>query len=453
MKVAVVGSSHGGYEAVRGVLQQFPDAHIDWYEKGDFISFLSCGMELYLQGVVKDVNSVSYATIPEMEDKGVHVHINSEVTNIDPDGHKLTVVDVQNGQEESADYDKLILSVGATPFKLPVAGKELQNIYAMRGRDWAIKLREAEVKPDIKNVTVVGSGYIGIEAAESFAKAGKHVTIVDMNPTILGTYLDTEFTEILEEELKANDVDLRLSQSVKEYVGNSDDKVTSVISTTGDTWDADLVIETAGIRPATKWLAGIVDLDDHGMIKTDEYQQTSNPDIFAVGDATEIEFAPTGKKQLIALASSARRQGRSAAANLEGHKRKTTAVSGSSALHVFNYKFASTGVKDVTAKGLGVDVESVFVTDTKVPPFVPAEHNAEVFFKLTYDPKTRVVMGAQIMSKMDTTANINAISLAIQQHMTVDDLAYADFFFQPGFDRPWNIMNVAAQKAEQKLDK
>ncbi|WP_413627130.1 FAD-dependent oxidoreductase [Fructilactobacillus vespulae] len=453
MKVAVIGSSHGGFEAVRGVLHDFPDAEITWYEKGDFVSFLSCGMELYLQGIVKDVNSVSYATVPGMEAEGVSVKINSEVTKINPEKHTIEVKNVNNGETVEDQYDKLVLSIGAVPFELPVPGRELDNIYAMRGRDWAILLKKAEIDPEIKNVTVVGSGYIGIEAAESFAKAGKHVTVIDNNPTILGTYLDSEFTDILGNELTKQGMELRLSQSVKEYVGNADNKITDVITTKGDKYPADLVIETAGIRPNTAWVKDVVDVDDHGFIVTDEYQETSQPDIFAVGDATKIEFAPTGKKQVIALASNARRQGRSAAYNLMEKRRKTTAVSGSSALHVYDYKFASTGVKDVTADQLGVDVKSVLVKDTKVPAFVPEPRNADVYFKLTFDAKTREVKGAQIMSVQDVTANINAISLAIQQHMTVDELAYADFFFQPGFDRPWNIMNIAAQKAQDELDK
>ncbi|WP_429970775.1 FAD-dependent oxidoreductase [Fructilactobacillus sp. Tb1] len=453
MKVAVVGSSHGGFETVRGVLHDFPNAEIDWYEKGDFVSFLSCGIELYLQNVVKDVNSVSYATIDGMEAKGVHVHINSEVASINPAEHSIKVVDVNNGQTTESKYDKLVLSVGAVPFELPVPGKELGNIYAMRGRDWAILLKQAEVNPDIKNVTVIGSGYIGIEAAESFAKAGKKVTIIDQNPTILGTYLDPEFTDILTTELVDNGLSVKNDQSVKEFIGNDKGMVSGVITTTGETIPTDLVIEAAGIRPATEWLKDTVKLDNHGLIVTDEYQETSQPDIFAVGDATEIEFAPTGTKKLIALAPNARKQGRSAAYNLMEKRRKTTAVSGSSALHVYSYKFASTGLKDVTAKQMNLDVASVYITDTKVPPFVPAEDNAKVYFKLTYDPRTREVMGAQIMSKMDVTANINAISLAIQQHMTIDDLAYADFFFQPGFDRPWSVMNIAAQKAQDQLAK
>ena len=167
---------------------------------------------MYLQGVVKDVNSVSYATIGGMEAKGVHVHINSEVTSIDPEQHSIKVVDVNNGEETESKYDKLVLSLGAVPFELPVPGKDLKNIYAMRGRDWEILLKKAEVDPDINNVSVIGSGYIGIEAAESFAKAGKKVTIIDQNPTILGTYLDSEFTDILTKTLEDHGISIETSQ-------------------------------------------------------------------------------------------------------------------------------------------------------------------------------------------------------------------------------------------------
>jgi NADH peroxidase len=206
-------------------------------------------------------------------------------------------------------------------------------------------------------------------------------------------------------------------------------------------------VEAAGIRPNTAWLKDTLDLDQTGRIKVDDYMQTSQPDIFAVGDSVMAKFAATGKEAPIALATVARRQGRFAALNIEKPTHKFPGVSGSSALSVFDYKFASTGVKQGTAGKYGVDVKSVLIKDTQRPAFVPETQNPEVYFKLSYDPKTRRVMGAQIMSKADVTANINAIALAIQGKMTIDDLAYADFFFQPGFDRPWNIMNVAAQQA------
>lgn len=265
----------------------------------------------------------------------------------------------------------------------------------------------------------------------------------------MSLYLDQEFTDELTTEMQAHNIYPAVGQSVKEYRG-ADGKVTKVVTDQAE-YDADLVIEAAGIRPNTAWLKDVLDLDRSGRIKINEYLQTSQPDIFAVGDATVVKYAPIGEEIPIALATNARRQGRYAAKNLVTADQPVPAVSGSSALSVFDYHFASTGIKEGTADKSGVKTQSVVVTETYRPHFVPADENPEVKFKLTFDPETGRILGAQIMSKADVTANINAISLAIQGKMTVDDLAYADFFFQPGFDRPWNIMNVAAQKAQRLM--
>ncbi|BDR56421.1 FAD-dependent oxidoreductase [Xylocopilactobacillus apis] len=449
MKVIVIGSSHGGFEAVQELLQDYPNAEIQWYEKGDFISFLSCGMQLYLEGLVKDVNSVRYATKEGMEKKGVHVFVKQEITEINPSQHQVTVRNLNDDSTRTESYDKLIISTGAIPSKLPVAGNDLENIYFMRGRDWAMKLKRATVEPNIRNVVVIGSGYIGIEAAEAFAKAGKNVTVIDILPRILGTYLDSEFTDVLAPELEKHNVNLALGQSVQKFEGENG-TVKQVITDKGS-FDADLVIEAAGVKPNTQWLENTLELNPDHTIKTDAYQRTSAEDIFAVGDATLVTFAPTDQPAKIALATNSRRQGRFAVKNLEKETIPTPPVSGSSALSVFKYHFASTGIKDATAGSYGIKTESVYVEDTWRPAFVPEDHNAKVQFKLTYSPEDGRILGAQIMSTADVTANINTISLAIEKHVTVDELAYTDFFFQPGFDRPWNIMNVAAQKAQLKM--
>ena len=451
MKVIVVGSSHGGYETVRGILADQPNTEIQWYEKGDFLSFLSCGMQLYLEGTVKDVNSVSYATPAGMSAQGVHVFVQQEITKVDAANQTVHVVNHADGTERDENYDKLVLSVGAVPFELPVPGHDLQNVYAMRGRDWAIKLKAKTVDPTVKNVVVIGSGYIGIEAAEVFAKAGMHVTVIDLLPRLLSLYLDEEFTDTLTQTMADHGIDAATGQSVKSFEG-VDGQVSAVVTDQG-TYPADLVVSAAGIRANTAMLDGVVDLDDHGLIKINDYLQTSDENIYAVGDATLVPFAPTDGINRIALATNARRQGRIAAKNLLGTQMPMPAVSGSSALSVFDYHFASTGIKAGTSEKLGVKSASVMVTDTARPKFVPADAgNAKVWFKLTFDPTDGRILGAQIMSKADVTANINTIALAVQAKLTVYDLAYTDFFFQPGFDRPWNIMNVAAQKAVETLD-
>ncbi|MGX7243358.1 FAD-dependent oxidoreductase [Enterococcus quebecensis] len=442
MKVIVLGSSHGGYEAVEELLNHHPDAEIQWYEKGDFISFLSCGMQLYLEGKVKDVNSVRYMTAENMENRGVSVFSNTEITAINAEEHQVTVKDLLTNTERIEAYDKLIISPGAIPFELNVPGKDLENIYLMRGRKWAIKLKAKTVDPDVNNVVVIGSGYIGIEAAESFAKAGKKVTVIDILDRPLGVYLDKEFTDVLTEEMEANNIKVVTNETVQSYSGEG--RVQKVVTDKNE-YEADLVVVAVGVRPNTGWLKETLELHPNGLIKTDEFMQTSAPDVFAVGDATLIKYNPGETEVNIALATNARKQGRFAVKNLVAPVKPFPGIQGSSGLAVFDYKFASTGINDEMAKKLNKKTKSSLVVEDYLMDFNPDKQKA--WFKLVYDPETTQILGAQLMSKADLTANINAISLAIKAKMTIEDLAYADFFFQPSFDKPWNIINTAALAA------
>lgn len=381
-----------------------------------------------------------------MRNRGVEVYLEQEITDIHPDKHEVTVREVVSGKTRQESYDKLIVSSGAVPFELPVPGKDLDNVYLMRGRDWAIRLKKATVDPSIQKVVVVGSGYIGIEAAESFAKAGKEVTVIDLIDRPLGVYLDKEFTDILTTEFNQHGVKLALGETVSEYVGNG--AVEKVVTDKGE-HPADLVIVSAGVRPNTSWLEGILDRHPNGLIKTDEYMRTSAPDIFAVGDATMLRYNPGDTEVNIALATNARKQGRIAARNLVEATHPFPGIQGSSALAVFDYKFASTGLNDQMANKLQIPIESVTVNTLDKMDFVPVD-NEQVWFKLVYDKETKGVLGAQILSKKDVTANIHAMSLAIQAKMTIEDIAYADFFFQPSFNRLLNIMNEAGLKAMEQ---
>lgn len=447
MKVIVLGSSHGGFEACNELLELYPKAEIQWYEKGDFISFLSCGMQLYLEGVVKDVDTIRYSNEYEMSSKGIKVFKSHEIIKILPDQHMVEVKDLSDNSTRYESYDKLIISPGAVPRTLNVPGENLENVYYMRGRNWAKKIREKIEDSLVRNVVVIGSGYIGIEAVQSFAMANKNVTVIDITETILPTYLDKEFTDVLENELRKNNVELALNQSVLRFEGDS--KLEAVV-TDKNRYAADLVIVAAGVKPNTDWLRGTLDLEPNGLIKTDKYMRTSAQDIFAVGDSTMIKFTPANTNLNIALATNARKQGRYAVKNLINPIHEFPGVQGSSALTVLGYKFASTGINESLAKKLNIEIESVLINDWYKMSFVPEELKAKVMFKLIYDKKTKVVLGAQIMSKHDLTANINAMSLAIFNKMTIEQLAYADFFFQPEFDNPWNVINTAALKAISK---
>lgn len=402
---------------------------------------------MYLEGVVKDVDSIRYMTPEEMEQRGVRVFTNTEITKVVPDKHEVEVLDHLTGKTRTEAYDKLILSPGANPFILPVPGKELANIETMRGRQDTIDLKKHSVDPEIKEVVVVGGGYIGIEAAEAFALAGKKVTVVDVITRPLGVYLDQEFTDILEKEMTDNGIRLAMEERVEKFVGEG--KVEKVITDKGE-YAADLVVMSAGVRPNTAWLKDAVELYPNGLIKTDKFMRTSAEDVFAVGDATQIQYNPGNTEVNISLASNARRQGRYAVKNLETADAPFPGVQGSSALRVFDYKFASTGLNDQMADRLKIQTKSVLLDQATLMDFIPESMKERMLFKLVYDPESHVILGAQVMSKKDLTANINAISIAIQTKFTIEQLAYADFFFQPEFDTPWNLLNMAGLKALQQ---
>lgn len=443
MKVIVLGSSHGGFEAVNELLETVPNAQIQWYEKGDFISFLSCGMQMYLENKVKDVDTVRYSNENDMAAKGVQVFKNTQIIDIMPNEHKVEVLDLTTNQKRYETYDKLIISPGAVPFELKVPGETLENVYYMRGRNWAKKIKAKIDDASVQNVVVIGSGYIGIEAAQAFAMANKKVKVIDITERPLSLYLDEEFTTILQNEMSQNNITFAMGEQVVKFEGST--KLESVV-TNKNTYKADLVIVAAGVKPNTEWLKGIVDLHPNGLIKTDEYMRTSQKDIFAVGDATLIKFTPTDSYINIALATNARKQGRYAVKNLVEAKKPFPGVQGTSGLSVFSYKFASTGINEVIAKKMNINVKSVVVTEVNRMSFVPTDMKENVLFKLVYNPTTNVVLGAQILSKQDMTSHINVMSLAVQNKMTIEQLAYADFFFQPELSNPWNVINTAAMK-------
>ncbi|MCF6418560.1 MAG: FAD-dependent oxidoreductase [Furfurilactobacillus sp.] len=446
-KIVIVGASHGGHESAIELLDKYRDVDVTIYEAGDFVSFMSCGMELFLEDKVTAQEDVRNFKPEDITSKGGHVFNNHEVTAINADKKEVSVKDVKSGQTEQVAYDKLVLSSGVTPTVLPVPGHDLDGIYAMRGYDWASKIKAATTDDSIKNVAVIGAGYIGIEAAEVFTKAGKHVTLMDMIDRLLGNYLNENLTDVVTKELTSKGVELALSQSIKSFEG---DKSVTGVKTADKTYPADLVICAAGVKPNTAWLSGTVNLTDRGFIDVNPYLQTNLPDVYAIGDAILPLSIPAGKPMPIALATTARRE----AQYVVDHIFEDTpafpfkGVVGASALSVFDYHFATAGLNTTTAAKVDVPVATSAYKDTLRPAYVPeSAGNTDVYTSLTFDPLTHQILGGAVLSKYDITAQGNVIALAVAHKLTLEDLATADFFFQPGFDRQWSLLNLAAQHA------
>ncbi len=448
IKVVIVGASHGGHQSILELLTRYGEnVDITLFEAGDYVSFMSCGMELYLEDKVTDVNDVRNFRPENFPQSNVHILNNHEVKTINADKKTVTVTSTSHNETKEYPYDKLILSSGVKPNNLPVPGADLENVYLMRGYNWATKIKEKLNDPAIKKIAVVGAGYIGIEAAEASRKAGKEVVLLDVIDRPLGTYLDAEMTDILEQHLNENGIEVLTNAKIEAFTGNG--KV-EAIKTSEKEIPADLVIQAAGVKANTEWLKGIVDLDERGWIQTNEYLQTNLPDVYAVGDATLAYSIPARKKMPIALATVARREARYVVKHLfeEVPNKPFGGVVGSSALSVFDYHFAASGLNSFTAAKAGVDVRVSYYEDTLRPKYVPEEQgNPKVSIQLFSDPMTHQLLGGAVLSTYDVTGQGNVLALAIQNKLTLEELAEADFFFQPGFDRQWSMLNLAAQQA------
>lgn len=446
-KIVIVGASHGGHESAIRLLDQYKDLDVTIYEAGDFVSFMSCGMELFLEGKTIGQDHVRNFAPADLEARGGKVINNHLVTGIQADAKTVTVKNLVAGTEETVAYDKLILANGVHPIELPLPGKDLENIYYMHGYDWASKIHAATKDDSIKNVVVIGTGYIGVEAAQVFSGVGKNVTVVDMIDHPLGNYLNTDSALVAEKGFINHGINLHMGAKVEEFVGDGT-KATALKTDKGEI-PADLIIVAVGVAPSTDWLKGTVDLDERGYIVTDEYLRTNLPDVYAVGDATLQPSIPAGQKIPIALATTTRRSAQYLVKHI--FEAKPTApykgVVGASALGIFGHKFATAGLNEFTASRLGLEFETSFYQDRLRPAYIPDEDNPEVFVSLTYHPRTHQILGGSVISTYDVTAQGNVLALAIRHKMTLEDLAEADFFFQPGFDRQWSLLNLAALDA------
>jgi NADPH-dependent 2,4-dienoyl-CoA reductase/sulfur reductase-like enzyme len=450
MKIVVIGCTHAGTSAVKTIIKENPEAEVTVFERNDNISFLSCGIAMYVGGIVKDVAGLFYSSPEELRQMGAVIKIKHNVKSIDTEAKKVVVEDLTTGSEIEVKYDKLVNTTGSWPIIPPIPGIDSKNILLCKNYEQANEIILRNKKAN--RIVIVGGGYIGIELVEAFRQAGKDVTLIDGLDRILNKYLDKEFTDILEKDLQNRGITLALNQPVKSFRADEEGKVTAVVTET-DEFPTDMVILCVGFRPNNDLLKGKVDMLSNGAILVDDYMRTSNPDIFAAGDSCAVHYNPNAGQAYIPLATNAVRMGMLVGKNIKEPKVRYRGTQSTSGLHLFGYNIGSTGVTVSGASFFGLNVHSVIVKDNYRPEFMPTTE--EVLMQLVYEVGTNRIVGGQVMSKYDITQSANTLSLAIQNKMTIEDLAYVDFFFQPHFDRPWNYLNLLAHAAveqEQRLN-
>lgn len=444
-KIIVVGINHAGTAAINTILDNYKDAEVVAFDANSNISFLGCGMALWIGQQIKGSDGLFYSNKDKLEQKGATIYMEAQVTGIDFD-KKTVSATLKDGKEITETYDKCILATGSLPIIPPVPGKDLKNVQMVKLFQNAQEVIDKLEHEDHHNIAVVGAGYIGVELAEAFERRGKKVTLIDIAQTTLSTYYDPEFTELMDKNLSEHGITLALDQKVVALEGT--DKVERIV-TDKNTFDCDMVVLAVGFRPNTFLGEGVIKLYKNGAYLVDAKQETSVKDVYAIGDCATVKDNSTNADNYIALATNAVRSGIVAAHNVCGTEIESVGVQGSNAISIYGFNMVSTGLSVKKAKCLGYNVDYTEYEDYQKPLFIET-NNEKVKIRIVYDKESRVILGAQLASKYDISAAIHMFSLAIQEKVTIDKLKLLDTFFLPHFNQPYNYITMAALSAKPK---
>ncbi|WP_025023050.1 FAD-dependent oxidoreductase [Companilactobacillus nodensis] len=445
MKVSIIGCTHAGTFSAMNILKAHPDWEVTVYERNDNLSFLSCGIALWVSDRVSDPNKMFYSSPDDLAKLGADMQMRHDVTNIDFDNKKLTVKDLETGDVSEQDYDKLVITTGSAPIVPNIPGINSDKVFLCK--NWANATELKENAKDINSAIVIGAGYIGAELAEGYATLGKKTTLIDALPDVLAKNFDKNMSKIAEQDYLDNGVTLGLNEKVVSF----EDTVDGVIvKTDKNEYKADIAVMSVGFRPNTDMFKDEFETLPNGALIVDEYMHTSKPDVFSAGDAASVHYNPTNDNQYIPLATNAVRQGILVGANIEKDTAKYIGTQSSSAVELFGRTYAASGLTAGHAEVLGKKVESVSLEDNYRPEFMLS--TTPVLMNLVWDPETREVLGGALTSKYDVSQSANLLSLAIQKKVTIDELSMVDFFFQPNFDKPVNYVSALAIAAVEKAN-
>lgn len=437
MKVVIIGASHGGLQAALTIKRLDPKTEIVLIEKRDNISFVSSGIIIKLNDMVDDLDEVRYTSAEELKSLGLDVYLESTVISIDPD-RKEVVYESLESERFTEDYDKLILATGSNQFSMNLTLPNNDRITYFKS--YASSLEALHKIEEAESISIVGGGYIGVELCDALKGKKKDIHLIESADTILFRYIDRELSEILEEEMLKAGIQLHLNETVLSF--KDTEKVPFTTVTTTKEIENDFVVIAVNARPDTKLVQEFLDLNSNGTIRVNDHMQTSDADIYALGDVVSYPVHNSYRQSFIPLVNNVVRSATVAAMNVVGNPMKYATTQKTTATHVFDYYIVSTGLTETEANFEGIDVESIFL---KLPYQLPyLKQQEDVYIKLVFSKADNYLIGGQIMSTKDVTQIINTLSLAIEKEVTMNELVTMDFYFNPTLNRPMGIISQAA---------
>lgn len=440
-KIVLIGANHAGTAAANTILDSYKDHELVIFDRNSNISYLGCGTALWIGNQIDSPDGLFYSSKEAMEAKKAKVHMETEVKNIDFKGKVVHAVDI-DGKEITESYDKLILATGSLPITPKIPGVDLDNVQYIKLYQDAQRAQAYLDDPSIKNVAIIGAGYIGVELAEAMQRRGRNAMLFEVMDTCLANYYDPWFTNDMDKVLADKGVQLHYGQKVLELRGNG--KVKSIVTDKNE-YPVDLVIMAIGFVPNNALGKDTLELFTNGAYKVNLHQRTSLPDVYAVGDCATLYDNARQTTNYIALATNAVRSGVVAGHNACGTPLESIGVQGSNGICIYGYNMVSTGMNLAAAKKAGFDPIYTQYEDLQKPAFIKDNHPVKI--RIVYDKATRRVLGAQLASYENISMAIHMFSLAIEEQITIDKLKLLDIFFLPHFNQPYNYITMAALSA------
>jgi NADPH-dependent 2,4-dienoyl-CoA reductase/sulfur reductase-like enzyme/rhodanese-related sulfurtransferase len=452
LKIVIVGGVAGGASAATRARRMNEHAEIILLEKDEHVSFANCGLPYHIGGEIPDRADLLVASPDLLRHRfRLDVRTCEEVISIDREQKSITVRRRNSDDTYQQPYDKLVLAPGAIPIVPPMPGADAANVMTLRNLGDTDRIKSFVDQKATRRVTVVGAGFIGLEMVEQLVHRGLQVALVELQPQVL-PLLDAEMTRPLEEDLQRQQVALHLGVSVDRLTCGTDDLVSTAVLSDGTQIDTDLVILGVGVRPNNSLAVDCgLEIGAGNGITTNDWMQTSDPDIYAVGDAVEYAYGPTGTRMRVALAGPANRAGRLAGEHAAtGTSQPMQPVMGTSIVRVFQTTAAMTGLTESSCGRFGQDSRSVTIVSKHHAGYYPGAQ--PMTLKLTYQPGDGKVLGAQVVGGDGSDKRIDVIATAMHFGATVRDLAGLDLAYAPPFGAAKDPVHLAAFAACNELD-
>ena len=436
MKVIIIGGVAGGMSAATRLRRLNEEAEIIIFEKGPFVSFANCGLPYYVSGEIGERSQLLVQTPESLQARfNLDVRPHHEVLSIDSHAKMVTVK--HEDQTFTETYDHLILSPGAKPFVPPIEGiAEAKNAFSLRNVPDLDNIMTVLDGEQPKEAVVIGAGFIGLEMAENLQMRGIKVTIVEKAPHVLPP-LDEEMAAFVKKELEANNVRVITSQSAVAFK----DEGRTIVLEDGSELTSGLTILSVGVTPENRLAQSAkIELGLRGGILVDENYETSQKDIYAVGDAIVVKNQITGEDALISLASPANRQGRQVADVISGLKRKNKGSIGTAIVRTFNMTAASTGLSERAVRLAGLPYQVVHTSGKDHASYYPGA--TDITLKLIFNPETGTIYGAQGVGQKGVDKRIDILATAIKGNLTVEDLPELEFTYAPPFGSAKDPVNM-----------